>query len=96
MPSLSFHRTGPGQAIPLLGDLRNAAVAQEAYYFDYQAYAGDISTLTGSTYGLYLTENVTFNITAASVTNFSMKAWHGIGNTTYILQGPGGSPKVFP
>ncbi len=95
IPQFSSYKARSGNSIAQ-ADLRNASIAQEAYYFDYQAYAGDVSTLTGSTYGLYLTENVTFNITAASVTNFSMVASHSIGNTSYILEGPGGSPRVFP
>lgn len=95
IPQYSSYRSRAGNAIAK-GDLRNAAVAQEAYYFDNLVYAGNVASLTVSNYGFYLDENVTFNITSASNTNYSMVASHSIGDTTYILQGPGGSPSVFP
>ena len=75
-------------------DLRNAATAQEAYFVDEQAYCSTAGTLTGATYGLYLSEGVTFNITAATTSGYTMTASHAKGDKTFTLSGPGG--KITP
>jgi len=69
-------------------DLRNAATAQEAYFADEQEYTAT------TTYGLYLSENVTFAITAATTSGYTMTATHSKGNETFTLTGPGG--KITP
>ena len=73
-------------------DLRNAATAQEAYFVDEQAYCavGAIGTLTGATYGLYLSENVAMAITASTTSGYTMTSTHAKGNVIYTLSGPGG------
>ena len=71
-------------------DLRNAATAQEAYYVDNQTYKADPNGLLGSTYGFFTTARVTISGTA-STSQYTMSAYHGSGNHTYTLVGPGGS-----
>ena len=72
-------------------DLRNAATAQEAYYVDEKTYCSSTSTLTGTTYGLFLSKNVSLVIGSASSSSYTMTAWHSAGNSSYIIRGPGGS-----
>ena len=74
-----------------IADLRNAATAQEAYYVDEQTYCSTESVLTSVTYGLFLSEGVSFDITSANASSYTMKAWHPSGSESYIIRGPGGS-----
>jgi prepilin-type N-terminal cleavage/methylation domain-containing protein len=76
-------------------DLRNAATAQEAYFVDEQTYCNATATLTGATYGLYLSENVAFTIGGANAQTYSMTTWHSSGDASYIIRGPGGSVSKF-
>jgi prepilin-type N-terminal cleavage/methylation domain-containing protein len=75
-------------------DLRNAATAQEAYFVDNQAYCGTAANLTGATYGLYLSQGVTFVISAATTSGYTMRSFHSKGDKTFTLTGPGG--KITP
>jgi type IV pilus assembly protein PilA len=93
IPQFSAYRTRSFNSAAT-SDLRNAATAQEAYFVDNQQYTATEATLTGATYGLYLSENVDFDITAATTSGYSMEAFHPKGNTTYTLTGPGG--KISP
>ena len=72
-------------------DLRNSATAQEAYFVDEQTYCGTTGILIGNTYGLFLSDNVTFTIRNDSDTTYSMRTRHASGDQTYIIKGPGGS-----
>jgi len=90
IPQFSAYRTRSYNSAAQ-SDLRNAATAQEAYFVDEQTYCGTEATLTGTTYGLYLSENVTFDIVAAGITTYSMKTWHSSGDASFIIKGPGGS-----
>ena len=91
IPQFSAYRTRSYNSAAQ-ADLRNAATAQEAYFVDEQTYCSTgIGTLTGSTYGLYLSENVTLELTSGSVDGYTMKAYHASGNKTYTISGPGGS-----
>ena len=72
-------------------DLRNAATAQEAYFVDESTYCGTVATLTGSTYGLYLSDKVIITIGSASSTTYSMTTWNSSGDASFIIHGPGGS-----
>lgn len=72
-------------------DLRNAATAQEAYFVDNSTYCSTTSTLIGSTYGLYLSDNVVFTISSASNQTYVMRAYNTDGNESYVIRGPGGS-----
>ena len=72
-------------------DIRNAATAQEAYFVDNQSYCGTVATLTGATYGLYLSDNVTLAVTAATTSGYTMTSTHAKGDKTFTLTGPGGT-----
>ncbi len=76
-------------------DLRNAATAQEAYFVDESTYCSTVATLTGDTYGLYLSENVTITIGNAGDESYNMTTWHSSGDASFILRGPGGSMSSF-
>jgi prepilin-type N-terminal cleavage/methylation domain-containing protein len=72
-------------------DLRNAATAQEAYYVDFQSYVGTPTSLIGSQYGLYTSENVFFTGASADVSTYTMMTYHSSGNKTWSIAGPGAS-----
>jgi type IV pilus assembly protein PilA len=74
-----------------IADLRNAATAQEAYYVDEQTYCSSKSKLESVTYGLFLSEGVSFGITSANASSYVMTAEHPSGSEQYIIRGPGGS-----
>jgi len=93
IPQFSAYRTRSFNAASQ-ADLRNAGTAQEAYYVDNQTYCATVGTLTGGTYGLYLSENVEMTISAATGTGYSMTAYHSKGNKTFELNGPGGSVTI--
>ena len=91
IPQFSAYRTRSYNSAAQ-ADLRNAATAQEAYFVDEQIYCTTtIATLIGSTYGLYLSQNVTLTIISGSVDGYTMKSWHSSGNKTWSIVGPGGS-----
>ena len=73
-------------------DLRNAATAQEAYYVDYSTYAsGDVAKISGATYGLYTSNDVTVGIVSGDTEGYVMTSHHSSGDRTYSIAGPGGS-----
>ncbi|RLB80627.1 MAG: pilus assembly protein [Deltaproteobacteria bacterium] len=90
IPQFSAYRTRSYNSAAE-SDLRNAATAQEAYYVDNQNYCGTVADLTGSSYGLYLSDGVTLAIDSANTTGYVMRAWHQSGNNSFIIRGPGGS-----
>jgi type IV pilus assembly protein PilA len=90
IPQFSAYRTRSFNSASQ-ADLRNGGTAQEAFYVDNQRYCQTVADLTGSVYGLYLTENVSFAISAATADGYSMTSYHTKGNRTYQLNGPGGS-----
>ena len=92
IPQFSAYRTRSYNAASQ-ADLRNAATAQEAYFVDEQIYCDTTGTLIGATYGLYMSENVTLTIVAASTdaTGYVMRSKHSSGDKTYVIDGPGGS-----
>ena len=94
IPQFSLYRTRSYNSAAQ-SDLRNAATAQEAYFVDESTYCNAEGTLTGATYRLYLSENVTFDIVAASDESYSMKTWHSSGDASFIVRGPGGSISKF-
>jgi Tfp pilus assembly protein PilE len=89
IPQFSAYRTRSYNSAAQ-ADLRNAATAQEAFYVDNSRYCETNTLLTGSTYGLYTSDQVVFTITGAD-TSYVMTAVHPSGNHTYIIRGPGGS-----
>ena len=92
IPQFNFYR-GRSFDSAATADLSNAATAQEAYFVDNQAYCavGAIGTLTGATYGLYLSDNVTMAITASTTSGYTMTSSHAKGDKTFTLTGPGGA-----
>jgi prepilin-type N-terminal cleavage/methylation domain-containing protein len=76
-------------------DLRNAATAQEAYFVDEQQYCVTTTTLTGATYGLYLSRDVMFRVSGADRTSYVMWSYHLAGNKSFVIRGPGGSVSQF-
>jgi type IV pilus assembly protein PilA len=89
IPQFSAYRTRSYNSAAE-ADLRNAATAQEAYYVDNQTYKADPNALLGSTYGFYTSAKVTVG-GQAGASQYTMTAYHGSGNKTYSLTGPGGS-----
>ena len=77
-----------------ISDLRNACTAQEAYFVDHQTYANSINKLIGSTYGLYLSDNITITVVRGNAEGYTMRARHKVLNKTYIVSGPGGEIQV--
>ena len=69
--------------------LRNAALAQEAYYSDTNTYAGGTRDLTSR--GYTPVEGVTLDIIARSNSRYTMTAAHTSGTKTWTLTGPGGT-----
>ena len=72
-------------------DLRNAATAQEAYFVDAQSYSNAISRITGSSYGLFTSENVTVSVYSGDTSGYTVRSNHGSGDKTWSIAGPGGS-----
>jgi prepilin-type N-terminal cleavage/methylation domain-containing protein len=88
IPQFSAYRTRSYNSASQ-ADLRNAATAQEAYYVDNQTYAAP-SSLTGSTFGFYQSENVSVS-GGFGTDQYTMTAYHSSGDKTYTLSGPGGT-----
>jgi len=89
IPQFSAYRTRSYNSAAQ-ADLRNAATAQEAYYVDNQTYQGTVTSLMGSTYGLFTSANV-FLSGGADAVRYTMTAYHSSGDKTYSLVGPGGT-----
>jgi len=90
IPQFSAYRVRSFNAASM-ADLRNAATAQEAYFVDESLYCSTVATLTGSTYGLFLSDKVIITIGSASGTTYSMTTWNTSGDASYVIYGPGGS-----
>jgi type IV pilus assembly protein PilA len=90
IPQLSAHRT-KSYNTAATSDLKNAAIAQEAYYVDTRQYTNSVSTLTTSPYNLFITQGVNIAVSSANNEAYIMTAYHSAGNITYTLSGPGGS-----
>ena len=90
IPQLSVHRTRSHNTTAV-SDLKNAAIAQEAYYVDNRRYTNNIGLLTTIPYNLSITQGVTVGISSANNELYHMTAYHSAGNTTYTLSGPGGN-----
>jgi type IV pilus assembly protein PilA len=90
IPQLSAHRT-KSYNTAAVSDLKNAAIAQEAYYVDNRCYTNNISNLTASPYNLYISQGVNMAVSSATNEAYLMTAFHSAGNITYALSGPGGT-----
>ena len=69
--------------------LRNAAMAQEAFYLDTNSYTGRIGDLTSR--GYTTLDGVTMTIIAHSNSQYTMTSVHTSGTKTWTLTGPGGN-----
>lgn len=69
-------------------DLRNAATAQEAYFYDHQKYADTIEPLLSFTYGLRLGDDVVIDVTYANEKEYIMVSFHPKGDQGYRIKGP--------
>ncbi len=94
IPQFSAYRTRSYNAAAE-ADLRNAATSQEAYFVDNARYCGTVATLTGATYGLYLSNKVSLTIGTTSTMAYVMRTWNTAGDASYIMRGPGGSVSKF-
>jgi len=72
-----------------VSDVRNASIAQEAYYVDHRTYTGDLATLTA--YGFRQTQGVTVQVPSKDDNAYTITATHNNGDKTYTLTGPGGA-----
>jgi type IV pilus assembly protein PilA len=90
IPQLSVYRT-KSYNTAAISDLKNAAIAQEAYYVDNRQYTNDISRLTTIPYNLYVSQGVNVAVSSATNQAYLMSAYHSAGNVTYTLSGPGGA-----
>ena len=77
-------------------ELLNAATAQEAYFVDNTKYADSIDKLTGSRYGLYLSEDVEITVLYADERQYVMEGFHKGGKKKFRLGGPGGAIEAEP
>ena len=93
IPQLSVHRMRSYNTAAT-SDLKNAAIAQEAYYVDNRRYANSISNLTAIPYNLSISNSVNIGVSSATNEAYLMTAYHSAGNKTYTLSGPGGS--IYP
>lgn len=89
IPQFSAYRTRSYNS-SAQSDVRNLATAQEAYYVDASRYASSYTRLTGSQYGYMQSGNVTVTVNG-STTNYTITGYHGSGDKTYTLTGPGGT-----
>jgi type IV pilus assembly protein PilA len=89
IPQLSVHRT-KSYNTAAVSDLKNAAIAQEAYYVDNRQYTNDIGRLTTTPYNLFISQSVNVGVSSANNEAYLMTAYHSAGNATYTLSGPGG------
>jgi prepilin-type N-terminal cleavage/methylation domain-containing protein len=90
IPQLSIYRT-KSYNTAAVSDLKNAAIAQEAYYVDNRQYTNSIANLTANPYNLSITQSVTVEVASATNQAYFMTAYHSAGNMTYTLSGPGGA-----
>jgi type IV pilus assembly protein PilA len=90
IPQLSAHRNKAYNKAAV-SDLKNAAIAQEAYHADNRQYTNDIGKLTLTPYNLYISQGVTMIVASATSSSYLMNAYHSSGNITYVLSGPGGT-----
>ena len=90
IPQLSVYRT-KSYNTSAISDLKNAAIAQEAYYVDNRQYTNSISNLTVTPFNLFISQGVNVDISSATDQAYLMTAYHSAGNTTYTLSGPGGT-----
>lgn len=90
IPQLSAYRTRAYDKAAV-SDLKNAAIAQEAYYVENRQYCNSMTTLSNPPFNFYLSPGVNFPIVSADDKGYTMVAYHPSGDLTYTVSGPGGS-----
>jgi type IV pilus assembly protein PilA len=88
IPQFSAYRTRSYNS-EAQADMRNLAIAEEAYYVDYSTYTSSVSALSG-TYGYMPSSNVNVSLEGTEI-GYTITAYHASGNKTYVLTGPGGT-----
>jgi len=78
-----------GYNILAVSDIKNASIAEEAYYTDHRTYTSDVATLVD--YGFRQAQEVTVNVPSNDDNGYTITAKHDKGDKTYTLIGPGGS-----
>ena len=71
-------------------DLKNIQTAEEAYYVEQGTYSSTPNTLKATTYGWSQSTSVTVSGTC-NQQNYTFSSYHGSGNKTYTVTGPGGT-----
>ena len=77
-------------------DLANAATAQEEYFVDNARYADSIDKLTGTRYGLQLSQHVEITVLYADERQYVMEGFYKGRNKKFRLGGPGGEIEANP
>jgi type IV pilus assembly protein PilA len=90
IPQLSVYRSRAYNKAAV-SDLKNAAIAQEAYYGDNMQYCSSLTTLSAPPYNFYLSDKVDLTIVSADNASYIMEAYHPSGDVTYTASGPGGA-----
>ena len=90
IPQLSAYRMRAYNKAAM-SDLKNAAIAQEAYYVENRLYSNSLTSLTNPPFNLDLSPDVQFPIVSAGEAAYTMVAYHPSGNVTYTASGPGGA-----
>jgi len=87
VPQFAFIRL-QGYNAGAVSDVKNASIAEQAYCADYRVYTSDLATLKD--YGYVQSQFVV--VSAAGNDNaYTITAYHGSGDRTYTLIGPGGT-----
>ena len=89
IPSLVRHRNNAFNTAAI-SDLKNAAIAQEAYYIDHTTYSGNVAALQAPPYNLPISKNVNVDITSADDMGYRMTSVHTSSGKVFSLTGPGG------
>ena len=85
VPQFNVYRVR-GYNIGSKSDVKNAAIAQEAYYVDNKTYTSSPDDLAA--YGFRQTQAVVLSVTGDD-NAYTITAYHGSGDKTYTLIGPG-------
>jgi len=89
IPQFSAYRTRSYNSAAQ-SDVRNIATAMEAYYVDHSSYNAALGDLTGANFGYMQSGTVSAGV-SGNQRNYTISAFHGSGNKTYYLSGPGGT-----
>jgi prepilin-type N-terminal cleavage/methylation domain-containing protein len=90
IPQLSLYRA-KSYNTAAASDLKNASIAQEAYYVDNRLYTNSIANLTTDPYNFHISQGVNIGVSSATDEAYLMTAYHSTGNKTHTLSGLRGS-----